>query len=586
MKLIFDLESDNLLDNVSQIYCICAYDLDTDSAYSFRPGEIDKACQLLEQADVLIGHNIINYDLAVIEKLYSLNLYNKRLIDTILLSKLFNADIDGGHSLAAWGERLGFPKGDHNDWSAFSEEMLAYCEQDVRVTTRLYQELSKRVDVDAAYVRMEHKVAVIQHYQEVRGVLFDRQLCLDTLAEINAKIEAIDAGLEPWLGYKPVSAYKTTMKPFNKDGSYSKKLLEWVDDKYQMFDVLGEFTRIEWEKISLSTEKLLKERLMQLGWKPTLLTPTGQPKLAEKGEPCSNLAKMGGEFAAIGEYQVLKHRKGLLEGLLQVVRPDGAIPSEADVLGAATGRMTHRKIANFPAVRSAYGDKIRKMMKAREGYFFVGSDLSAIEVRILAHYLNDSRFTDAILNGDIHSFNQNMAGLPTRDSAKVFFFSMIYGGGDAKIGSIIGGGAKEGKKIKEQYFESLPTLDKLMKELKKEASSGFITTLDGRKLRVRKDQFTGQFQTHKALNLLIQGSATIYFKTWMLYAIMLAEKRGVEYHHLISLHDECDGEVRKDQIEDMIKVFDDAVKLADKYYNVNCPNKCETKYGGSWYDSH
>jgi DNA polymerase I-like protein with 3'-5' exonuclease and polymerase domains len=293
-----------------------------------------------------------------------------------------------------------------------------------------------------------------------------------------------------------------------------------------------------------------------------------------------------GEFQDVGTYFVLKHRLGLLEGLMKVVRGDGAIPSEADTVGAATGRMTHRKIANLPAVRSEYGEAIRKMFIARDGYYFVGSDLAAIEVRILAHYLNDADFTQAILDGDIHSFNQQMAGLPTRDSAKIFFFSMIYGAGASKVGGIVGGGKKEGEKIINTYMERLPSLKKLQADLRKQASKGYILALDGRRIRVRKDQFTGEYQTHKALNLLIQGSAAIYFKTWMLYVVQLCEKRGIEYHHLISYHDEIDGEVRKDQIDEFKKACDDAVVLADKLLKVNCKNKCETKWGDSWYASH
>jgi len=122
--------------------------------------------------------------------------------------------------------------------------------------------------------------------------------------------------------------------------------------------------------------------------------------------------------------------------------------------------------------------------------------------------------------------------------------------------------------------------------LKKQASKGYIVALDSRKIRVRKDMFTGEYQTHKALNLLIQGSAAIYFKTWMLYVVQLCNKRNIEYHHLINYHDEIDGEVRIDQVDEFKKACDDAVKLADKLLGVNCENKCETKWGGSWHASH
>ena len=586
MRLIFDLESDNLLDKVTKIYCICTYDIDSKESKSFRPDEIEAAIEYLAKAETLIGHNIINYDLAVIEKLFGQSFYRKHLVDTLLLSKLFNADIQNGHSLAAWGERFKFPKGDYHDWSAFSEDMLTYCEQDVRVTAKVYDYLAAKIDIGASYVLMEHRVAVVQHYQEMRGVMFDKQLCLDTLNEINNKIAVIEEGVKPFLGMKPTNPYSTTMKPFKKDGSYTKSCVEWFDTPYDVLTVMAEFSRIEWVEITLATEKLLKERLIALGWKPTMLTPTGQPKLAEKGVPCENLLAMGDNFAAIGEYQILKHRKGLLEGLLQVVREDGAIPSEGDTLGAATGRYTHRKIVNMPAVRSPYGEVIRAMFKAREGYKFVGVDLAGIEARMLAHYMNDADFTDIILNGDIHTFNQIKAGLPTRDAAKTFFYGLIYGAGDEKVGQLVNGGQKQGKKIKADYFAALPSLKNTVDRFKKEAASGFITSLDGRKIRVRKDQFTGEFQTHKALNTLLQSSATIYFKTWMLFVDKAVKASKIDCFQLISMHDELQFECTEKDIDKLKEILEDCIVKTDKYYKVNCSNACEVKFGNNWKDTH
>jgi DNA polymerase I-like protein with 3'-5' exonuclease and polymerase domains len=316
-----------------------------------------------------------------------------------------------------------------------------------------------------------------------------------------------------------------------------------------------------------------------------MLTPTGQPKIAEKGEVCTNLLKLG-DFAKVGEYFVLKHRKGLIEGLLQVIRKDGTIPSEADTLGAATGRYTHRKIVNLPAVRSEYGEQIRSMFKARDGYKFLGVDLSGIEARMLAHYMDDEEFTDTVLNGDIHTFNQQKAGLPTRDSAKTFFYGFIYGAGDEKVGQLVGKGKAVGKKIKEYYFLGLPSLKRLIDEKKKEALKGFITTLDGRKVRIRRDIFTGEIQTHKALNVLLQSSATIYFKTWMVLFNMYVSKSSKDVHQLIAMHDEIQMEVREEDVEWVKAALNHCIKQADKLLSIKCENACEIKVGSNWMETH
>jgi DNA polymerase I-like protein with 3'-5' exonuclease and polymerase domains len=583
MRLVFDIESDGLKEDVTQVWCIGIINIDTGEEVLIEPDRLEFGLSVLAKATCLIAHNGINYDLPVLEKLFGFT-PDCPVYDTIVMSKMWNADLNGGHSLESWGERFKFPKGEHTDWSKYTEAMGEYCLQDCRVTAKVFDYLQSKVDVNGKPYRLEAAVAKIQAQQEDRGVLFDKQLCEVTINEIRGRMARISGEVDGVLGYLPTSPYTATVKPFLKSGKYNNSATSWFNDSVNL--VSGEFTRISWEKVTLDTKAMLIKRLLALGWKPTMHTEKGMPQIAVKGGVCPNLLKQGEVFADVGTYFVLKHRLGLLEGLMKVVRKDGTIPSEADTVGAATGRMTHRKIANLPAVRSEYGEAIRKMFIAREGYHFVGSDLAAIEVRILAHYLNDSSFTQAILEGDIHSFNQQMAGLPTRDSAKVFFFSMIYGAGASKVGGIVGGGKKEGQKIIDTYMDRLPSLKKLQATLKKQASKGYIVALDDRKIRVRKDMFTGEYQTHKALNLLIQGSAAIYFKTWMLYVVQLCNKRDIEYHHLINYHDEIDGEVRINQVDEFKKVCDDAVKLADKLLGVNCENKCETKWGDSWHASH
>lgn len=592
MRLVFDIESDGLKEDVTKVWCIGIINIDTDEEVLIEPDRLEFGLSVLAKATCLIAHNGINYDLPVLEKLYGFT-PDCPVYDTIIMSKMWNADLAGGHSLESWGERFKFPKGEHTDWSKYTPEMGEYCLQDCRVTAKVFDYLQSKVDVNDKPYRLEAAVAKVQAQQEDRGVLFDAKLCEETINEIRGRMAKISGEVDGVLGYLPSYPsfsdtaprnHITIVKPFLKSGKYSKSVADWYGDAVSM--VGGEFVKVVWKKVTLDTKAMLIKRLLALGWKPTMHTEKGTPQIAVKGEVCPNLLKQGEVFADVGTYFVLKHRLGLLEGLIKVVRKDNRISSEGDTLGAATGRYTHRKVVNLPAVRSEYGEVIRSMFHTVQPYKFVGVDLAGIEARMLAHYMNDADFTDQVLNGDIHTFNQHKAGLPTRDSAKTFFYAFIYGGGDEKIGSLVGGGKKQGRKIKDDYFKNLPALKKLIDKTKAQAAKGFIIGLDGRRIRIRKDMFTGEYQTHKALNTLLQSGATIYFKTWMVYVNHYIQKEGLAAYQLISMHDELQFECLEVDVDKLTQILHKAIKTTDKHFDIKCPNACEVKVGMNWCMTH
>ena len=165
MKLIVDIETNGLLDELTTIHCIVAKDVDSGEVHSFRPNEIDKGIKLLESADELIAHNGIKFDVPAIKKLYP-SFKSPSMVDTLVCVRLIWSSIKevdavrlelepgfprkmfGSHSLKAWGYRLGKHKGDYAQqeaaWDVYSEEMLTYCQQDVEVTADLYAEIIKQ----------------------------------------------------------------------------------------------------------------------------------------------------------------------------------------------------------------------------------------------------------------------------------------------------------------------------------------------------------------------------------------------------------------------------------------------------------
>lgn len=142
-RLIFDIEADGLLDTVSQVWCIVTLDIDTQEMLSYTPETLSDGLQALERADLLVGHNIIGYDIPALTKALRPFKRHPKVLDTLVASRFLQPERWGGHSLEAWGERLKAPKGDFSDFSEFSDEMLEYCKQDVRVNYEIFKALEK-----------------------------------------------------------------------------------------------------------------------------------------------------------------------------------------------------------------------------------------------------------------------------------------------------------------------------------------------------------------------------------------------------------------------------------------------------------
>ena len=173
-SLVFDIETDDL--KATKLWCIVAQDLDSNEIFRFAPHQIELGLELLKSADALIGHNIIGFDIPVIKKLTGVDLSNKKLIDTLVLSRLFNPVREGGHSLEMWGYKLNYNKIDFEDYSCYSKEMMDYCVRDVQLNTQVYHRLiqqeSKGFSKESA--RLEQGCSLILKEQEQNGFQFDQ----------------------------------------------------------------------------------------------------------------------------------------------------------------------------------------------------------------------------------------------------------------------------------------------------------------------------------------------------------------------------------------------------------------------------
>ena len=275
------------------------------------------------------------------------------------------------------------------------------------------------------------------------------------------------------------------------------------------------------------------------------------------------------EAGLVLEYLTLSKRLGMLRSWIDAVADDGRIHGRVNTCGAITNRMTHSKpnLAQIPSDK-----EYRECFTVPEGYKLVGVDASGLELRMLAHYMKDEKYTDLILNGDIHTYNQKAAGLATRDQAKTFIYAFLYGAGNEKIGQIAGGGERKGGQLKKAFLSSTPALAKLIDKVQEVAGKdGVLPGLDGRKIHVRSQ--------HAALNTLLQSAGAIVMK----YALVIASKKldnmGLPYRLVAQVHDEFQIEVPEDYADRVGVVFRNAIKQAGVDLNMRCPLAGATNSG-------
>ena len=584
-KAYFDLETDGL--DATKIHCICAMTDEDDMVTNFigdKCYEDFREWLVLEDIRVLVAHNGIGFDVPTLRKLSGSD-WDYTIRDTLVLSRLANPSLEGGHSLKAWGERIGNYKGDYGDgasadvdvWKEFNWDMLEYCKQDVRILKDIYRRLQVQLeDFSEESIELEHKVAEIIYHQEQTGVLFNERKGYELLAELKEKINEIVVEVREV--FKPLPVWKSLQvlkNPLKKDGTpsvaYQKQL-----DKGAHTDKDGDWGYIDYPEFNLGSRQQVARYLQHFGWEPTEWTEKGSIIVNEKVLQDVDIP----EAKMILEYFLLTKREAMVRSWLEAVGDDGRIHGRVNSNGAVTGRMTHSKpnLAQVPAVYSPYGKECRELWTVPEGKKLVGIDASGLELRMLAHYMNDKDYTEEILNGDIHTANQVAAGLQSRDQAKTFIYAFLYGGGDGKIGEIVGGKATDGKRLKAKFLDNTPALRTLRGEVDRGSSKGWLRGLDGRRLHIRS--------AHSALNVLLQSAGAIVMKQ----ALILLEKYAIIYNidfkFVLNVHDEFQCEVKEDQAEWFGQLAVDCIIRAGQDFKLNCPLDGEYKVGTNWAQTH
>jgi len=570
--LIFDLETDGLVP--TKIHCIAI----DGTVYT----DIDRAVEILGTASVIVGHNIIGFDIPAIQKFYPY--FNpSNVVDTLVLSRLifpnmlerdmirkdYPRKLVGRHSLEAWGHRLGLHKGDYDGgWEVCSQEMLDYCLQDVAVTSKLYEKLIAE-DFSKESILLEHQVAQIIKEQQIRGFAFDvhkAQQLAATLADRREQIKRLLAVV--FLDWEIRTPF--IPKVNNKTRGYVKGV---------------EIDKIKVITFNPGSRDHVANRLQVLkGWKPKAFTPDGKPKIDE-----AILSKLDyPEAKLLSEYYMVQKRIGMLsEGNQAWLKHEvnGRIHGAVNTNGAITGRATHfnPNVAQVPSNGVPYGEDCRSLFTVAKDKVLVGIDLSGLELRCLAHYMmpyDNGVYANEILNGDIHVVNQRAAGLSTRSEAKTFIYALIYGAGAGKMGEIVGAGVKAGSAIRKKFLDATPALGTLMKNVQRASNKGFVFGIDGRKIKIRNQ--------HSSLNALLQNCGAVLCKQFLVEFDKLLTTKDLHSRasQVAWIHDEIQVECDPDIADKIGELALLAIAKAGEHFKFRLKLDGEYNIGNNWAETH
>ena len=543
MRAVVDIETDAI--DATKIHCIVARSADTGETRHWIGDQCREFGEWSKKIDTFIMHNGISFDAPLLNKFTGSDIKVNQIDDTLIKSQLYNPIRDGGHSLEAWGNFLGHKKGDYHDFSHFNQEMLKYCYIDTAVTMETYnylQEEGKKFS-EKSY-DLEREVRSIVDKQQKNGFAFNIMKGMTLEAKLMDELHSLEEKAHDMFPPTIVELKtKTKEIPFN-----------------------------------IASRKQIADRLMKKGWKPTKKTDKGNIIVNEAVLDTINMP----EAKMFSRYFLLQKRTGLLKAWIQACSEQERVHGRVMTLKTITGRMAHHgpNMAQVPAVYSPYGKECRELwtVSNTDTHQLVGTDASGLELRCLAHYMNDAKFTNEVLTGDVHTANMKAAGLSNRDQAKTFIYAFLYGAGPAKIGSVVGGSASDGRNLIAKFLKNMPALNKLRKDIGAVAASGTIRGLDGRMLHIRHE--------HAALNTLLQGAGAVVCKRWLVEMDRMIWEHGLDAKLVASVHDEYQFEVAKPDIESFTKITKEAMYTTQKILDFKCDLDSDFKVGNNWAETH
>lgn len=646
---VADIETNRLI-NPDRIHLIVVKDLLDSQTHIFRNPQDDPEPFLsyAKTVDQWVFHNGISFDCVHINRLLSdpsLSgspvLDHHRAIDTLVLSRLLNYRIDGGHSLEAWGERLGYPKIHFTNFDELTEDMVTYCVRDVEITERLYNTFRRYLEAEEwqCAIEIEHQCAYYCQVMHENGFWFDIEACRALHSDICQQLEVLDNEIK--LAFPPRSRLVREITPsLTKHGTLHLKDFKWLPRDNGGIDLSPysdgcTFSLIEFEEFNPGSVRQIVERLNEAGWKPTEKTKghiealktyqraprNSREKLRERLQEFQkwgwtvseeNLATLPPDAPkparTLTKRLLLDRRRSTLEEWIAAYErsASGRIHGKFSSIGSWTHRLSHSEPNQANIVRivlgpdgttpvtgfdGGYGYEFRSMWRAAPGTCLVDVDAEGIQLRILAHYMGDERFTEALVNGsskdgtDVHTLNQRALGpvCGSRAIAKTFIYSWLLGAGPGKTASILGCSLSEAKEARDQFLEFYPGLQRVREEIiPRDASRGYFVGIDGRRVRCNSE--------HLMLSGYLQNGETVLMKKaldiWYKRALDAGLDPKVDFKLVDFVHDEFVVEAMEGVAQEIMGYMTESIYLAGEFFNLRCPHQGNGHIGYNWAEVH
>jgi hypothetical protein len=617
---VFDIEADGLLEDATKIHCLCYWNLiDSTTGSLTSPNDIK---EFIENADVLIGHNIVRYDLPLLELLVGAHVrLDAVVVDTLALSWYLYPERNL-HGLESWGDDFGVPKPVVNDWKNLSqEEYIHRCEEDVKINVKLWKK--QRRYLEQIYGSWEEAKKLIEYLtfkmdcareQERSKWRLDKDYALESLRKLTDRRLDKLATLGAAMPQMPVYALrKRPEKPYKKDGTLSVAGSRWfhlLEEQGLPPDHQEDVKElIRYEPPNPGSPIQVKDWLFSLGWKPITFKFVKEENGTVRKIPQINLEHGGGlcpsvyllipRNPAIGDLEelgVISHRISLLNGFLASVDSGGFV--QAQVAGLTnTLRFKHKTVVNLPKVGKPYGEEIRGALIAREGYELCGSDMSGLEDRLKQHFIYpydpeyvkemstddyDPHLSLALLAKEVspeqvqlYKSGEDKSIKPIRDIFKNGNYACQYGAGPPRLALTADISLEKAEQVWKTYWEKNWAI-------KKVAEQQIVKTIKDQmwlynpisklwySLRYEKDRFS----------TLIQGTASFVFDEWV---GLFRSKRP---QLTAQFHDEVVIEIKKGFRDKAEKLLRGAIAELNNNLQLNRELGIDVQFGNRYSDIH
>lgn len=649
-KVIIDAEFNGLQpDKIWCIVCK-DIDNGVSSTFRFdRPEDNDRFRAFISSVSCWIGHHIIQYDVPNINKLLGTKLDWKKCIDTLVVSRLIHYEKPGGHSVENWGKQFGLEKKFISVWDDpnLIDDYVKRCEYDVEIQYRIYKELERFIKDPSwrAALRVEHDIQYICRDMHVNGFAFDKDKAELLLSQIKTEMAELEEQIRS--DVPPVLVKSAPIKlKVNKDGNPSRKTSEVVGCSADISDG-SDYFRFHYEPFNPGSPKQRITFLNSVGWRPVEKTkghitcerqiraiqhkinrlPDRLKQIKKKElEELSQRLEYFKEYGwkvnetnldtlpqnaprgahLLAKWLCLEGRRGDLEEWLAAYLPStGRIHGSFNGIGAWSHRMSHVRpnqgniFSNFTKdqcrgdvstpvedIKLKFNGELRSLWQASEGKLLVGTDAEGIQMRILAHYINDPDYTEAIVNGnkedgtDVHSLNRKLLGdvCRSRDTAKTFIYAWLLGAGVAKVAEILGCSYVQARSAMDSFVRNVPGLDELKRlRIPSDARRGYFVGLDGRKVICKSERLviTGYLQNGEAV--VMKHANTLWRQ----------RAKHLDYKQVDFVHDEWVCEVPdEDTGHELGQLQSQVIGEIGEDLGLNCALAGEYKLGRNWLEVH